>query len=100
MIHGTKNYIRNVKLGVAIGLKQDNNQLSIIGGPTGSVLNQTKLYMDIVPGKQSSSYLAKQIRNRLSAFSPKELKKEILKISIDEIQRFIPSGRSDLKEKR
>ncbi len=93
MIRGSKNYVRNVPLRVAIGVKMREEQPMIIGGPVEAISKQTSTYVEIIPGKQSSGKLAKRMRRLLSKKAPKALEKRLLKIPLDEIQKFIPSGR-------
>ncbi len=93
MIHGSKNYVRGVPLRVAIGVKMEEEQVMIIGGPVEAITNQTDVWVEIVPREQTSSRLAKQIRQLLAKRVPKALKKRILEVSLEEIQTFIPLGR-------
>ncbi|MFB0514001.1 MAG: fibronectin-binding domain-containing protein, partial [Candidatus Bathyarchaeia archaeon] len=95
MIRGAKNYIRNVPLAVAIGV-QIKDHARIIGGPPGAISKYTRVYVEIVPGEQKSSQLAKQIRRILAEKAPKDRRKQILEVSLEEIQVFIPSGRGNL----
>jgi len=93
MIHGSKNYVRGVPLRVAIGVKMEEEQVMVIGGPVEAITNQTDVWVEIVPGEQTSSRLAKQIRQLLAKRVPKALKKRILEVPLEEIQSFIPLGR-------
>mgnify|MGYP002153771604 CR=1 FL=1 len=99
MIYGSKNYVRNVPLQVAIGIETKGEYLIILGGPVEAISKQTKTYVEIIPGDQSGGRLAEQIRHLLSEKVPKVLRKQILKIPLDEIQRFIPLGRGAVKSK-
>jgi len=93
MIYGSRNYIRNVPLEVAIGLIKKNDQIQIIGGPRSAIAKQTSIYVKIIPGNESSGQLAKRIRKILAKMLPEDEHKEVQKIPLEEIQRFIPSGR-------
>jgi len=95
MIYGKRNYVRNVPLEVTIGIRKEHG-IKIIGGPLDAIASQTKIYVRIVPGENASSKLAKDIKYRLAKASSNAEREEILKIPIEEIQRFIPSGRGDL----
>ncbi|MCJ7634703.1 NFACT family protein [Candidatus Bathyarchaeota archaeon] len=95
MIRGQKNYVRNVQLQVSIGLIEDSEGLQVIGGPSDSVKVQTKLVVDIVPGRPNSGSVAKEIRTRLVS-KRLELKGLILAIPLDELQRFIPPGGGEI----
>jgi len=97
MIRGKKNFIREVPLRISIGVKIDEDEISVIGGPAAAIAHQTEIHVEIVPGELKSSQLAKQIRHRLSTKVTEELKRRITAISIEEIQRFIPSGRGKIK---
>jgi len=97
MIHGSKNFVRGVPLRVAIGVKMNEEEMRIVGGPVEAIVNQTNVYVELIPGDQKSSGLAKQIRRLLAERASKALRKRILKISIEEIQRFIPLARGKTK---
>ncbi|MDH5782685.1 MAG: NFACT RNA binding domain-containing protein, partial [Candidatus Bathyarchaeota archaeon] len=96
MIRGAKNYIRNVPLAVAIGV-QTNDQARIIGGPREAVSKHTSDYVEIIPGGHKSGELAKQIRRVLAQKTPRDWRKQILEIPLEEIQVFIPSGKGNIK---
>ena len=95
MIRGQKNYIRDVELQVSIGVVEKNDQLMIIGGPVSAIASQTQCVLSIVPGRKTSGKLAKEIRYKLSEKAPINLREKILKTLIEEIQRFIPPGKSE-----
>ena len=97
MIHGSKNHIRGVPLRVAIGVKMKEEETVIVGGPVEAIANQTNVYVELIPGDQKSSGLAKQIRQLLAERASKALKKRIFEIPIEEIQGFIPLGRGKIK---
>jgi len=96
MIYGPRNYIRNVPLEVSIGLIKKNGQIQIIGGPTSAIAKKTDVYVKIVPGNESSGRLAKKIRRFLEKMLSEEECRNFQKIPLDEIQRFIPSGRGSI----
>jgi len=96
MIYGPRNYIRNVPLEAAIGLVKTDDQIRIIGGPPQAVAKQTRIYVKIIPGNESSGRLAKQIRKLLARMLPSEERGAIENVPLEEIQRFIPSGRGSI----
>ena len=96
MIRGPRTYIRNVPLQISIGVIEKDSQLQIIGGAVSAIASQTQCMLSIVPGRQTSARLAKEIRYKLSEKAPIRLQEKILKTSIEEIQRFIPPGKSEL----
>ncbi|HDQ06856.1 MAG TPA: fibronectin-binding domain-containing protein [Candidatus Bathyarchaeota archaeon] len=96
MISGSKNFVRGVPLKVAIGVKIEDDEMMVAGGPVDAIANQTEVYVEIVPGDQKSSQLAKQIRHQLSTKVPEDLKRSVTQIPIEEFQRFIPLGRGKM----
>jgi len=99
MIYGSRNYIRNVPLEVAIGAIKNDDQIQVIGGPPQAVAKQTDVYVKIVPGNESSGRLAKQIRNVMASMFSEKGFEDAQKIPLDEIQRFIPSGRGAISKR-
>ena len=97
MIRGSKNFVRGVPLQVAIGVKISEEETGVVGGPVDAITHQTDIYVEIVPGEKKSSQLAKQIRQQLSKKVSETLKKSIMAIPLDDIQRFIPLGRGKIK---
>jgi predicted ribosome quality control (RQC) complex YloA/Tae2 family protein len=97
MIYGNKNYVRGSFLEVAVGLKKENGNIRVIGGPSEAVASQTKACVQIVPGKESSGKLAKQIRLKLAELASEEARKEVLSVRLEEIQAFLPGGGGALK---
>jgi len=93
VIQGLKNYIRHVPLQVAIGIKIENDYPMVIGGPPEAIMKQSKIHVKIVPGNQTSSNLAKQIKNLLAKQVPQDIRRKIFETPLEEIQRFIPSGK-------
>jgi len=81
MIYGRKNYYRNTKLEIAIGAKDSG----IIHGPENAVKSKTKNYVLIIPGSIKSGELARKIKSKLKTVA-----------KLDEIQRFVPSGKGRL----
>jgi len=97
MIRGSKNFVRGVPLHVAIGVKIDNDETLVVGGSVDAIAFQTKVYVEVVPGEQKSSQLAKKIRHQLSQKVSEDLKRSITAFPLEEIQRFIRLGRGKIK---
>jgi predicted ribosome quality control (RQC) complex YloA/Tae2 family protein len=93
IIRGTKNYIRNVVLQVAIGVRLEEERMRVIGGPPDAIRKQTNVLVEVVPGERTSTELAKQIRHIFSERIDREHRDAVSKVPIEEMQRFIPSGR-------
>jgi len=96
MIYGTKNFVKNVPLEVSIGVKKEKELLRIVGGPPEAIAKQTSLYVRLIPGNEPSGRLAKKIKGRLAQLASVDERKGILDISLEEFQRFTPSGQGAL----
>lgn len=92
MIRGKKNYLRSVPLRVAVGVKAEKEGLMVIGGPPEAIASQIDVYIEMVPGEEKSSKLAKKIRRMWAEKASEKLRERILKIRLEEIQQFIPFG--------
>lgn len=98
MIYGKKNYMKNTPLRLAVGVVIEEGKLSVIGGPVDAVAKQTSLHVEIVPGEQKSTEVARKIRSLLVKKAPPQVQKNILNINLGEIQAFIPSGKGRVLE--
>jgi len=90
MIYGKKNYIRHVKLELAIGIEEVYDEIygkyqRVIVGPKELIKERSLAYILIVPGKLSPNKAAERIFDLLNKFA----KKEIM-IRIDEIAERLP----------
>lgn len=97
MIRGTKNFVRNVPLRVAVGVKIGEEEIMVVGGPVDAIAHQTKVFMELVPGEQKSSQLAKKVRHILSKKVSEDLTRTVTGIPLEDFQRVIPLGRGKIK---
>jgi len=96
IIQGVKNYVRSVPLRIGIGVQLKEEHLKVIRGPAKAISKQTNLYVELVPGKQANSALAKQIRGLLIEKTPRNLRQEILAIPKEELRGFVPFGKGEV----
>jgi len=96
IIQGPKNYVRNIQLRIGIGIQLKEEHLAVIGGPAEMVSRQTNLFVELAPGKQTSSALAKQIRGLLVEKAPKSWRERILAIPNEELRAFVPFGKGEI----
>lgn len=92
MIYGQKHYLRSVPLQLAIGAFQVDDQWAIVGGPPSAITLQTKYSVTLTPGRLKSGRLAREVRRLLANQAPPPLRPTLLKLPLEEIQRFIPAG--------
>ncbi|MEE9377208.1 MAG: ribosome rescue protein RqcH [Candidatus Lokiarchaeia archaeon] len=111
IISGKKNFIKNAKTELAIGLKiveMEEDTISnrkifypkIISGPETAIKKQTENIITIVPSKSggfTKGKLAKEIKSHFIKKIDKELKIWVKLLSIDDILLYLPSGISMIK---
>jgi hypothetical protein len=93
VIRGKKNYVRHAPLKMAVGIVFTNNELAIIGGPVEAIAKQTNADVEIVPGEVPSGRLAKEVLKILAKKFPEEKREKVLRLPLEEVQQFIPSGK-------
>lgn len=96
MIRGPRNYMRNVTLRLAVGVKKVDGEWIIIGGPPSAIKSQSAAYIEIIPGRNLSAEIAKQIRLKLVNKLAKPLSSEVSALALEEFQKVIPSGKSEI----
>ncbi len=96
MIRGKKNYFKNVPLQISIGIIEDNEGIKAVSGPQSAIISKTKFYVNIVPGNKPSKKVAEEIKTKLVKKTQKKLHNKITLIPVEEIQRYIPAGKSDI----
>ncbi|MEM3770263.1 MAG: ribosome rescue protein RqcH [Candidatus Bathyarchaeia archaeon] len=90
-ITGTRNWMRDTPLKIAIGVQfNEADEISFIGGPVDAVKAKTKIYTALIPGENSGKQLLKQVLKALAEKATKEKSEKILKASIEQIRELIP----------
>ncbi len=110
MISGKKNFIKNAKTELAIGLNLieiENESINgvkvnypkIICGPKRVIENQSEKILIIKPSKKglTKGKLAKEIKTYFLKNTDRELKKWVKLLSLDEIILFLPNGFSKIE---
>ncbi len=85
MIYGRKTYY-HPRLEWAIGITISGHDGQIIAGPETALKKQAVKYVLVFPGNESKGELAKKIKQRLGGGD------------LDEIQKFLPAGGSQMKK--
>ncbi|NOQ33924.1 MAG: DUF814 domain-containing protein [Methanosarcinales archaeon] len=93
IIRGTRNYQKDVSVGIAIAITSD---LRLIGGPVSAVSNQAENVVEIVPGRFNQNDIAKKIYRIFSDALGRSIK---VVASPDQIVKFLPPGESDIRSK-
>lgn len=99
VVRGQRNWMRGVKLGLAVGILVDaNDALQFVGGPIGAVKAKTETYVKIVPGDLPGKELLKLVLKVLASKIPKELREKIAEASIEELREHIPFNKGDISQ--
>ncbi len=88
MIYGKRKWFRKTPLRLAVGV---NAEKEVISGPLAAIKKSSRIFAELLPGKQSASDAAKRI---LPAIKRKD---EKAGISLDEIIRMIPASGIEVK---
>jgi len=112
MVSGKKNFIKNAKTELALGLelveissdsegKTEIYYPKILSGPVDAIKSQTSNFVIILPSKSglTKGKMAKIIKDYFIKNSDREMKKWIKLLSLDEIILYLPTGTSLLKKK-
>lgn len=67
MIYGSKNYVRNVRLELAVGVRDDGGVRRVVAAPTKSIQHLAEKYVVLTPGSLEKSRLAKELARRWRA---------------------------------
>ncbi|MFH1505795.1 MAG: NFACT RNA binding domain-containing protein [archaeon] len=81
MIYGDTNYLQP-PVGLAIGVYNGK----VMGGPVSAIKKHCKTFVEVIPGEEKASSIAKLIRKSLDA-------------SLDDIIRVLPGGGSTIKKR-
>jgi predicted ribosome quality control (RQC) complex YloA/Tae2 family protein len=91
VVRGLRNWMRGVKLELAVGILIDvNDALQFVGGPIGAVKAKTDAFVKIVPGDMPSKELLKLVLKILASKAPEKLRGKTVKASIEELRDYIP----------
>jgi predicted ribosome quality control (RQC) complex YloA/Tae2 family protein len=109
MIQGKKNFIRNAKTELAIGLKlikieSESKEYDhilypkILAGPENPIIEQSEIYIKIFPYPNglSKGNLAKEILSTFLKQTSKSIDKWVSLLSLDDIILMLPSGLSKI----
>ncbi len=92
MIRGTRNYIRGVELGLAVGLTLHDGKPRVMAGPPSAVKSRCNVYTGIRQGRESPAEAARRILKILGAKAAESLQEELRRLTIDDVIRLLPSG--------
>ncbi len=80
VVRGQRNWMRGVKLELAVGVVLEaNGSIQFVGGPVGAVKAKTEAYVTVVPGDLSGKELLKLVLKVLASKVSKEAARKNLK---------------------
>jgi hypothetical protein len=89
LIDGKKNYIKDLEIRIAIGVRLIEGGIAVMGGPPSAVKKNSLAYVVVEPDKNTIGETAKKVKANLVKIVGEKLK--LLKtIIIDEIARTLP----------
>ena len=92
LIEGEKNWVKNVKVEVSVGVSTLDDDLVVIGGPPEALKVHSLAYAVLIPEKGKVSDVAKRVKAELMKISGRELSARIKEIPLDDFIRALPSG--------
>jgi predicted ribosome quality control (RQC) complex YloA/Tae2 family protein len=98
MIHGEREWFRNLELKLALGVKLEPGQTRILSGPVMAVRKNSDYFVTLKPGYKKSMELSRAIKNKILVKARPEHRYLIEKIPLDELQSMVPSGMADIVE--
>lgn len=88
MIHGKRKWFKKTPLRLAVGV---NSDMGVVSGPLTAIKKNSRVFAELLPGKQSASDVAKRILTNIKH------RDEKVQISLDEIIRIIPASGIEVK---
>jgi predicted ribosome quality control (RQC) complex YloA/Tae2 family protein len=92
MLYGTKNYIRNVSVELAVGVLLEEEYAIPISGPPRAIESQTEYFVLIEPGSTKKGQIVKEILNHIKNLVPEDQANLISQIPQEDMMRVLPSG--------
>jgi hypothetical protein len=92
VVHGERNWMRNVPLRVAVGVSvnEEEGWVRIGGGPLDAVKAKADAYVIVVPGDFTGKELFKHVLRSLTGKVSKEVREAISELSVESIREYIP----------
>jgi len=92
LIEGKKNYIKSIKLEVAVGACKIEDRDTLMAGPISAIQTHCSAYVLITPENFKASDTAKKVKAEIIALLDEEKAQIYKKIPLDDFVRVLPSG--------
>ncbi len=92
LIEDAKHWVRNVKVGVGVGVSMLDNDVVVVGGPAKALEANSLAYTLLEPSERKVSDTAKEVKSALIRALDKDLGLKVKDIPLDDFIRALPSG--------
>ncbi len=92
MIYGTKNFIRNAPVELAVGVLLEEEYAIPVSGPVSAVSAHTNYYLRVAPGNVKKGQLVKSIIALLRKLVPEDKIHLLDQIPQEDLMRVLPAG--------
>jgi predicted ribosome quality control (RQC) complex YloA/Tae2 family protein len=92
LIEGVKNWVKNVKVDLGIGVSILDDDLVVVGGPPEALKVRSLAYVTLIPEKGKASDVAKRAKAELIKVVSGELGAKIKEIPLDDFIKVLPTG--------
>lgn len=98
MIYGSKNYIENIAIELAVGLLFEEEHAVPMSGPYSAVETHTEFNIKVGSGRKKKSDLVKSIIHRFEELLPEDKARILSRTPEQEIMRVLPPGEGHILE--
>ncbi|MFX1367902.1 MAG: ribosome rescue protein RqcH, partial [Promethearchaeota archaeon] len=92
MVYGTKNFIRNAPVELAVGVLLEEEYAMPVSGPVSAVSAHTNYYLKVAPGNVKKGQLVKSIIALLRKLVPEDKVHLLDQIPQEDLMRVLPAG--------
>ncbi len=97
MIRGKKNYVKGVSLMVAIGIVEEDETLTVVGGPAMAIEKTADHHVALKPGDVKSGQLAKEVKQAFFSKIKKDRHDRLKALPLQDIQQWVPGGKGKIE---
>lgn len=92
VVHGSRNWMRNTPLRIAVGVvfNDETEEPTFMGGAAEAVKAKTDIYAILVPGEDEGKPFLHKVLRTLAEKTPKEKREKLLKANMEALRELIP----------
>ncbi len=100
MVYGRRNYIRGVRLAVAVGASVAEGGVELVCGPPSAVEGRCEAYALLIPGRSPKGEVARRLAASLSKLLAELHPDAEVRVRAEDLLDLIPDGESEVLEVR